>query len=102
MASCTRGGALWRLAPAFDVNAFPERARELKTWISADTGPAASVDALRSVTPYFRISKQRLGEVERAVSRWRETGSALGMSEAELDAFGRAFEHTEREAARKA
>jgi serine/threonine-protein kinase HipA len=100
------GGALWRLAPAFDVNPFPDRARELKTWISADTGPAASVDALRSVAPYFRISKQRaseiLGEVEHAVARWRETGRALGMSEVELDTFGPAFEHTERAAARRA
>jgi hypothetical protein len=26
----------WRLAPAFDLNPFPERARELKTWISED------------------------------------------------------------------
>ena len=29
----------WRLAPAFDVNPFPERLRELKTWISEETGP---------------------------------------------------------------
>jgi serine/threonine-protein kinase HipA len=100
------GGALWRLAPAFDVNPFPERARELKTWISPDTGPAASVDALRSVAPYFRISTKRaseiLGEVERAVALWRETGRALGMSETELDAFEPAFEHAEREVARRA
>jgi hypothetical protein len=39
-----------------------------------------------------------LGEVEHAVARWR----ALGMSEVEIDAFGPAFEHTEREAARRA
>ena len=26
----------WRLAPAFDVNPFPERARELKTWVSEE------------------------------------------------------------------
>lgn len=34
----------WRLAPAFDVNPFPERAQELKTWISEAVGPAASID----------------------------------------------------------
>ena len=29
----------WRLAPAFDLNPFPDRVRELKTWISEETGP---------------------------------------------------------------
>lgn len=91
----------WRLAPAFDLNPFPERVRELKTWISEDTGPAASVDALRSVAPYFRISRDRakviLGEVEKAVAKWRATGRALGMTPAELEQFEPAFEHGERQ-----
>jgi serine/threonine-protein kinase HipA len=78
----------WRLAPAFDVNPFPERLRELKTWISEEAGPEASVAALMSVAPYFRIAASRakhiLGDVEAAVARWRDEGSALGMAEAEL------------------
>lgn len=90
----------WRLSPAFDLNPFPERVRELKTWISEETGPEASISALRSVNSYFQISstraKQILGEVERAVSGWRKTGRALGMSKAELDQFEDAFEHSER------
>lgn len=90
----------WRLSPAFDLNPFPERVRELKTWISEETGPEASIAALRSVIPYFQISpvraKQILGEVERAVAGWRKTGRALGMSKAELDRFADAFEHSER------
>ena len=98
------GGALWRLAPAFDVNPFPERARELKTWISADTGPAASVDALRSVAPYFRISKQRASEILRevgaAVAQWRRIGTEIGMTVDDLDQFAGAFEHDERITAR--
>ncbi len=93
----------WRLSPAFDLNPFPERVRELKTWISEDTGPEASVAALLSVIKYFRISsaraKQILREVEHAVSGWRKTGRALGMSSAELDQFEEAFEHSERSAA---
>ena len=40
--------------------------------------------------------------MERALSRWREAGLALGMTERELDQFSEAFEHPEREAARKA
>ena len=27
----------WRLSPAFDVNPFPDRERELKTWITEHT-----------------------------------------------------------------
>ncbi len=96
----------WRLAPAFDINPFPDRVRELKTWISEDTGPEATVEALLSVLPYFRISRGRANEIlrqnERALSQWRKSGSALGMTDQELDQFADAFEHPEREAARKA
>jgi serine/threonine-protein kinase HipA len=42
------GHGLWRLSPAFDINPFPDRFPELKTWISHDTGPEASLAALRS------------------------------------------------------
>jgi serine/threonine-protein kinase HipA len=93
------------LAPAFDINPFPERVRELKTWISEDAGPAASIDALMSVIAYFRIANARakalLRQVEVAVARWREEGRALGMTENELEQFVDAFEHGERAAARK-
>jgi serine/threonine-protein kinase HipA len=96
----------WRLAPAFDVNPFPERARELKTWVSEDAGPEATIEALMSVLPYFRIAAPRareiLGAVERAVSQWRVVGRGLGMSPAELDQFADAFEHGDRAAARTA
>ncbi len=97
---------LWRLAPAFDINPFPDRARELKTWVSADTGPEATIDALMSVRAYFRISagraKEILREVERAVAGWRKAGQALGMTHRDLEDFADAFEHPEREAAQKA
>jgi serine/threonine-protein kinase HipA len=96
----------WQLAPAFDLNPFPERLRELKTWISEETGPEASIDALMSVIAYFRLplprAKHILREVESAVSRWREIGCALGMSKSMLEAFAEAFEHPERSAAQHA
>jgi serine/threonine-protein kinase HipA len=96
----------WRLAPAFDLNPFPDRVRELKTWISEDTGPEATIEALLSVLAYFQISrtsaKEILGRIERALSKWRQVGAALGMTNQELDQFAEAFEHPEREAARKA
>jgi serine/threonine-protein kinase HipA len=95
----------WRLAPAFDLNPFPDRVRELKTWISPTTGPEATIDALLSVAPYFKVSRFRAKEVvahvERAVARWRDEGRSLGMTETELEPFAAAFEHSERDAARK-
>lgn len=100
------GRGLWRLAPAFDLNPFPDRVRELKTWISEEAGPEATVEALLSVLPYFQIPRARANEMlarmEAALSRWRQTGSALGMTGAELDQFADAFEHAERAAARDA
>jgi serine/threonine-protein kinase HipA len=95
----------WRLAPAFDINPFPDRARELKTWISEETGPEATIEALLSVLPYFKLSETQakaiLRRIEHALSQWREKGSALGMTARELDQFSDAFEHRERDAARK-
>jgi serine/threonine-protein kinase HipA len=89
------GHGQWRLAPAFDLNPFPERVRELKTWISDEAGPEASLPALRSVAPYFRISGGRadrmIAEVEAATRQWRECGATIGMTAAELDAFSEAF-----------
>jgi serine/threonine-protein kinase HipA len=99
-------GGLWRLAPAFDVNPFPERARELKTWISEEAGPEARIDALMSVLPYFRMSRDTavtiLSRVEEAVSQWRDVGREIGMTTRELDQFADAFEHEERGEARRA
>ena len=98
-------GGQWRLAPAFDLNPFPDRVREFKTWISEETGPEATIDGLMSVTAYFRITPRRarqiLRKVEHAVAQWRRVGRTLGMTAGELDAFADAFEHPERGSARK-
>jgi serine/threonine-protein kinase HipA len=99
------GHGQWRLAPAFDLNPFPDRVRELKTWISPTMGPEATIDSLMSVATYFKIRRARaklvVGEVERAVGQWRQEGRRIGMTEPELDAFVPAFEHMERAAARR-
>jgi serine/threonine-protein kinase HipA len=99
------GRGLWRLAPAFDINPFPERVRELKTWVSEEAGPEATIEALMSVVPYFRLTQARakaiLAEVEYGVAAWRDEGRALGMTEVELESFADAFEHGERVAGRR-
>ena len=78
----------------------------MKTWVSADTGPEATIEALLSVTPYFRIplprAKTILRDVAAAVATWRDAGRKLGMTGPELEAFAEAFEHAELGAARKA
>jgi len=75
----------WRLAPAFDLNPFPDRVQELKTWISEETGHG-----------YFRISRERvrgvLAETEAAVAGWRREGREIGMTSAELSGFEAALE----------
>ena len=90
------GRGRWRLSPAFDINPFPDRVRELKTWISEETGPVATIEALRSAAPYFRINTKRtmtiLAEVEASVSRWRQVGVDLGMKPEEIQPFAEAFE----------
>ncbi len=95
----------WRLSPAFDINPSPERVREMKTWVSEDTGPDMTIYALMSVIAYFRIAPVRareiLGEVARAANGWRQTGRGIGMTKDELEPFTDAFEHAERDAVRK-
>ena len=85
----------WQLTPAFDVNPFPERVRELKTWISHDIGPASSLDALRSIAPYCRIGEPKaariIAEVQDAVASWRRVGAKIGMTTDELEPFTDAF-----------
>lgn len=97
--------AFWRLAPAFDINPFPDRSRESKTWISEETGPDMSIEALMSVIRYFRLTEQRakeiLGLVWAAVESWRKVGRAIGMTEDELEPFADAFEHSERVAVKQ-
>lgn len=87
----------WRLSPAYDLNPFPDRVRELKTWISEETGPAATLEGLMSAAPYFRIAPRRatqiLSQVRKAVATWRKVGRAIGMTSTELEPFADAFEH---------
>ena len=82
-------------------NPFPDRARELKTWISEDTGPIASTGALLSVAPYFQLpnatAREILREVAAAVGAWRAVGHEIGMTTIELDAFADAFKPAERD-----
>jgi serine/threonine-protein kinase HipA len=59
-----------------------------------------------AAAPYFQLTPTRareiLGDVERTVARWRDRGRAIGMTKPEMEQFADAFEHEEREVARRA
>lgn len=99
----------WRLAPAFDVNPFPDKDRESKTWLSSETGPIDSLQMLLEHAAYFSLgapgaAQAVLAEVVAAVSDWRALAVApdIGMTRQDLDDFTLAFEHEALQHAREA
>jgi serine/threonine-protein kinase HipA len=88
----------WQLAPAFDLNPFPDKDPESKTWLSEDTGPITSIQQLLSQASRFELSESQataiLAQVISAVKRWKEVAvtAAVGMKPHELAAFTPAFE----------
>ncbi|MQT50157.1 type II toxin-antitoxin system HipA family toxin [Pseudomonas helleri] len=96
---------LWRLAPAFDVNPFPDKERESKTWLSEEDGPITDLEMLLARSTYFSLSREDalavLAEVYDAVLDWRQIAlsAVVGLQASELDDFAPAFEHEQMEAA---
>ncbi len=90
---------LWRLAPAFDINPFPDKERESKIWLSEEDGPITDVHMLLARAPYFALDREQtlniLAEVHAAVTNWRQIalGAEVGLRAHELDDFAAAFEH---------
>ncbi len=89
----------WQVAPAFDLNPFPDKDRESKTWLSEDTGAITSIDDLMTHADYFHLNaaqaREILSQVVDAVGVWRTSGAGarVGLSATELDEFAPAFEH---------
>ena len=96
---------LFRLAPAFDLNPFPDKDRESKTWLSEDTGPITSVRTLIEAAGYFYLDRTAalaiLGNVVAAVRGWRDEAmsTSVGLTATEVEDFAPAFEHAELQAA---
>lgn len=92
------GNNKWRLAPAFDLNPFPDKLPESKTWLSEDTGPITSVEQLLRQAFRFELSESQaltiLNEVAAAVKRWKQVAvtADVGFSAAEIADFKSAFE----------
>ncbi|MDP3926046.1 MAG: type II toxin-antitoxin system HipA family toxin, partial [Hydrogenophaga sp.] len=66
----------WRLAPAFDINPFPDKEQESKTWLSEQDGPITDVQMLLARAPHFALKPEQalriVGEVHAAVANWRQ------------------------------
>lgn len=94
------GNGLWRLAPAFDLNPFPDKDRESKTWLSEDTGPITTIETLLEKAGYFHMEQPEalkvLAEVHGAITRWRSLGTSkeVGLAASEVEDFAPAFEHS--------
>lgn len=103
------GRGQWRLAPAFDLNPFPDKDRESKTWLTTETGPIDSVPMLLSHAGHFGLgdpqaARRVLADVVGAVSQWRTLALSadVGLTRTELDDFAPAFEHATLDEARAA
>lgn len=89
----------WRLAPAFDINPFPDKDRDSKTWLSEQDGPITDVRMLLARASYFSLTNEQalavLAEVHAAVTTWREVALSpkIGLQAHELEDFAPAFEH---------
>jgi len=91
------GNRQWRLAPAFDLNPFPDKAPESKTWLSEDSGPITSTQQLLSQAARFELTSPQaqaiLAEVQAAVSRWQKVAVTppIGLHSQALRHFQAAF-----------
>lgn len=89
----------WKLAPAFDLNPFPDKERALKTWISEEAGDVASLAEAIAAAPLFGLTKGSeagvLDEVKSAVDNWKAVARSIGMSAVDIDSFAPAFEDPE-------
>ena len=91
------GNNQWRLAPAFDLNPFPDKASESKTWLSEDSGPITSIEQLLGQAARFELSQPQaqsiLEEVASAVKRWKDvaTTAEVGLQAHEVNDFKPAF-----------
>jgi serine/threonine-protein kinase HipA len=86
-------GKGWRLSAAYDMNPEPH-AHGLKLNIDEHDN-ALDLDLVRSVAPYFRVSKNDAAGIERhckdIVSRWRSIAERLGLPRSETGIMESAF-----------
>jgi serine/threonine-protein kinase HipA len=96
----------WCLAPAFDINPFPDKDQELKLWLDEAYGPVDSIEAVVGAAGYFRLDaaavQRVLGQVCHAISNWQTVALSpdVGMSARDLTDFAPAFENEQMDIAK--
>lgn len=87
------------MAPAFDLNPFPDKMRALKTWISQESGEIASLDEGLAISKSFELknveAKAILSEMRLVISKWKSLAQNLGMNARDIDQYAPAFEYQE-------
>lgn len=83
----------WVLSPAYDINPVPY-SDGLKLNIS-ESDNTQSLDLVKSVAPYFRISNSRadalISEMLKIIREWRKSAAHLGISQSEQRQMASAF-----------
>jgi serine/threonine-protein kinase HipA len=98
----------WRLAPAFDLNPTPVDVKpRVHALTIGESEGGSSFDEAIAVAPAFGIgtadaARGLAAEVARAVARWRNVATGLGIKPRELDRMASAFEHDDLHAAARA
>ena len=93
-----RGRKGWRLAPAYDLNPVPTDVKPRVHALAIDEfDPTASLDIAFRIAPMFgmaeRTAREIAAEVGRAVARWRDQSTRLGIAPNEMERMSSAFEH---------
>jgi serine/threonine-protein kinase HipA len=94
----------WRLSPAYDLNPVPVdvKPRILTTTINEADG-TASLELVLSVAEYFDVEPARARaiakDVGKAVTRWRDKATRVGVKDAEINRMASAFENDDRKIA---
>ncbi len=99
------GNGQWQLSSAFDINPFPDKLRESKTWLSEQDGPIVDVDMLLARCAYFSLMPTQalsiLAELVKVLSRWKVLALSpalspiVGLTKKALEDFAPAFEHAQ-------
>ncbi len=97
-----REGAGFSLSPVFDVNPNPDQVGLLSTAITTASDRTADIEQVVDVAGLFRVRDPRamLRPIVAATDRWRDVATRLGVAD-EIDRQRPAFEHRQREVARR-
>jgi serine/threonine-protein kinase HipA len=63
------GNTQWKLAPASDLNLFPDEERASKTWLSERDGSIVDIEILLAQCDYCALTKEQANRVLAEVAK---------------------------------